>query len=182
MFDFLFKKKYAYVRPCPRCGSAKTGHVVRYMQRDSLREIYSRLLNGELVETSSETRPEQNLFCGNCGCRWSGDIEIKYLTAEEVEQQKKIRGITKEMIETFDIPEMSRIERKITAYIFKRKALKNLDPNVKKAKPKIENQNNNEENIAEKSVKQQKQTKKSKNKETKVKIKGESVNRPLLKK
>ena len=179
MFDFLFKKKYTYVRPCPRCGNAKTGHVVCYMQRDSLRMIYNSLLNGELIETSSEARPEQNLFCSNCGCRWSGDVEIKYLTVEEIEQQKKLRGITKEMIETFNIPEMSRLERKIRAYIFKKKALKNLDPNVKKSKSKSAEEDS-EENInnnfsEEKPQIQQKQAKKSKNKEIKVKIKGESI-------
>lgn len=101
-FETFFKKKqYFYVPPCPHCGSKKTGYVLNNFDTinvDIETEKIKRLLNGELVELHNFISDEFTLFCDECGIEWHGQPEIKYLTMQEIEEQKMLRGIDDEYI------------------------------------------------------------------------------------
>jgi len=114
MFEWI-KKRYHYVYPCPRCGSNKTGYVTKARSEELRGKLaYEGILNGELVEAELGTvfDDENNLFCRDCGARWYGEVEIKYLTLEERMQQRELRGINEEMIDEYSILSLNRFERK----------------------------------------------------------------------
>lgn len=82
---------YYYVPPCPLCGSMHTGRYVRkafidetYMDRKSLE-------NGEIIRQVPR-EPIKNCFCEDCGYEWGAHIETKFLTADEVNEQRMLRG------------------------------------------------------------------------------------------
>ena len=114
---FLFKKRYYYVPPCPKCQARNTG---RYLQlsvkgKDIDRVTASHLLKGEIVSVIPvlyDTRYE-NAFCENCGCEWRANITVKYLSKQEIEQERIDRGITKEKyISTKDLHKNNKKEMK----------------------------------------------------------------------
>lgn len=102
IFAKLFTKtKYNYVPPCPRCNNPKTGYVINNKDVINLnleRQKLDKLLNGEIVEIHSFMDSENILFCSNCGLEWNGIPEIKYLTDEEIDEEKKKRGIDDDFI------------------------------------------------------------------------------------
>lgn len=127
IIDRLFvKKKYHYVKPCPHCESLKTGFVINNSDVYNFDIEKSKLLHllcGELVEIHSFIQEGDMLFCSDCGLNWAGRPEIKYLTIDEIEKEKEIRGITEEYIYEHNFtPQHLKIIRKETKKIKKMQA------------------------------------------------------------
>ena len=93
------KKPYYYVPPCPVCGSKVTGRIVSGNHRATERNwmINEALRNGELVLPKIDVE-EQNCFCNDCGAAWEQTVELKFLSLDEIAEQKRIRH-TSEMLE-----------------------------------------------------------------------------------
>ena len=95
----LFKQKYNYVPPCPRCHSFRTGYVIEGQHTERNEQIkVKRMEMGEIVHVHAFLSDDHNLFCENCGLNWQGEIEKKYLTLEEIDKEKEKRGIDEEYI------------------------------------------------------------------------------------
>lgn len=93
-----FKKIYHYVAPCRRCESPATGYYI-FGDIDRERELIKAYKNGEYISTKV-VNDGLNCFCTSCGVQWHGIIETKFLTKEEIEEQKQIRGISLDIDET----------------------------------------------------------------------------------
>lgn len=134
---FGFKKKYTYVDRCPRCGSRKTGYILsRGTEKECQQSIYDGLLNGELIETvSGYGEIDQNLFCRGCGCRWFGETTTKYLTKEEIAEQKEERGITENLIMNYEFITMTNFQRIWAIKQLRREKTKLAKKQSKKAVP-----------------------------------------------
>ena len=134
---FNFKKKYTYVNKCPRCGSHKTGYIVsRATEKECQQAIYNGLLNGELIETVAGYGDiDQNLFCRGCGCRWFGETTTKYLTKEEIADEKEARGITEELISNYEFVTMTSFQRIMAIKMLKREKARLSKRRSKKAVP-----------------------------------------------
>ncbi len=134
---FNFKKKYTYVDKCPRCGSHKTGYIVsRATEKECQQAIYNGLLNGELIETVAGYGDiDQNLFCRGCGCRWFGETTNKYLTKEEIAEEKEARGITEELISNYEFITMTSFQRIMAIKMLKREKARLSKRRSKKAVP-----------------------------------------------
>ncbi len=156
MFNFAqifnFKKKYHFVDKCPRCGSYKTGYVVRRStEKAGNKAIYEGLINGELVEPELGVNfgdIENNLFCHNCGSRWYGDIEIKYLDFEERIAQRELRGINEDLITDYSILSLDSFERRQAIKIMNREKRR-----VEKARQKAAIKQENAVNVKKDNVK-----------------------------
>lgn len=85
------KTLYYYVPPCPLCKSPVTGHFIR-LQRDTVSEwqITESLKHGELVQPVHEVG-RNNCYCLKCGCQWPGDVETKWLSLLEIDEEKEKR-------------------------------------------------------------------------------------------
>ena len=134
---FNFKKKYTYVNKCPRCGSHKTGYIIsRATEKECQQAIYNGLLNGELIETVAGYGDiDQNLFCRGCGCRWFGETTTKYLTKEEIADEKEARGITEELISNYEFVTMTSFQRIMAIKMLKREKARLSKKRSKKAVP-----------------------------------------------
>lgn len=138
MFGLKMKKKYNYVDKCPRCGAYNTGYTY-ITSAPSNAEDYKvkSLYNGELVEIVvgfNTDYYDNNLFCKTCNARWTGDVKVKFLTDEEIEQQRKLRGITDDYILNNDLT------KKTLKY--KRKLLKQQQKRQKKKAKQQKNKKN----------------------------------------
>ena len=138
---FKFKKKYHFVDKCPRCGSYKTGYVVRRNSEKLCNKVrYDGLANGELVETELGIDfgdIDNNVFCRDCGSRWYGEIKIKYLTFEERIEQRELRGIDENLLRDYSLLDMDNFSRKQAIRIINREK-KKIEKNKEKAKAKQE--------------------------------------------
>lgn len=169
LVDMLSKRRYYYVPPCPRCGSVITGYKLDNLgtlNTESEVEKIRRLLNGELVELHDFVTDESTLFCGECGIEWTGRPEIKYLTTEEIEKQKKLRGIDDEYI--YQRNNTAKGQALMRSYIKEKiRQKKKKDKEAKKEAKRngiTKNKNNQSQPIKVK-------TKKEDNKNVKVKVK-----------
>lgn len=90
MLKKLIKKPYYYVPPCPSCNSRKTGYYVKETSLDPSFALRESLKNGELTFAVREI-PYDNAFCLDCGFSWHQNIRMKFLSIEEIEEQKIIR-------------------------------------------------------------------------------------------
>jgi len=88
-------KKYNFVPSCLRCGSDATGYYVYCNESDSDKVIAEHMKKGELVRTRTGVRnPEDNnCFCNHCNAEWYGKIDTMKLSYEDIEDEKKLRGI-----------------------------------------------------------------------------------------
>lgn len=139
--NIFCKNKYNYVCDCPRCGSSQTGYVINdigVVNYNVESEKLKKLLNGEIVEVHSFVSDENTLFCLHCGLNWSGRPKVIYLNEEEIEKEKKRRGIDEEFINKRNIS-------KDNLRILKKAAKQNRKKNKKqqkKNKIKIKELNN----------------------------------------
>lgn len=84
---------YKYVEPCPICSSRCTG---RYIQEPITRgdmeyiELQS-LKHGEIVRFAYRI-PEENVFCVDCGHRWTADPKTVFLSKDELMEEIEARG------------------------------------------------------------------------------------------
>lgn len=159
--NLFIKKKYHYVKPCPHCGSVKTGFIINNRDVYNFDVEKSKLLHllcGELVEIHSFIQEEDMLFCSDCGLNWAGRPEIKRLTIEEIEKQKEARGITEEYLyENNFTPQHLKMIRKET-----KKAKKAQEKQAKKQQKK-ENKTNNGAKIKSAPTNKAKETKTQQN-------------------
>ena len=122
---FNFKKKYHFVPPCPRCNSYRTGRFVLIdSERESSLFMFNALLKGELVETilgRDVSLLEHNIYCKDCGAEYFGNVDVIYLTDEEIKQQQTLRGITEELICDFDVLCNPRSRKRIVKMLKKQK-------------------------------------------------------------
>lgn len=91
LFRKYIKTVYYYVPPCPLCRSPVTGHFVK-AGRDPVAEwqIDECLRHGELVIPVNEVG-RNNCYCLTCGREWTGEVETKFLSLSEVEEEKEKR-------------------------------------------------------------------------------------------
>ena len=82
---------YYYVPECPECGSRCTGRFVRKPLRDSLYVEENSLKNGEIIRFSKGF-PQDRVFCVDCGHEWNHHVLVRFLTREELDQEKEERG------------------------------------------------------------------------------------------
>ena len=88
---FGFKHLYYFVPQCPVCEGWHTGRYVGRMFSDTEYMERKSLENGELIRIVSR-EPIRNCFCEDCGFEWGAHIETKWLTEDELLEQKYIRG------------------------------------------------------------------------------------------
>lgn len=125
-FMFKIKRKYSYVVNCPRCNSPSTGFILSLPSKKAAENaIYKGLLNGEIIDPIINFLgeiPERNLFCTKCGARWSGEVQTKFITKDEIEEEKDKRGIDFSLIQSYyDNAINNRMAKKINKMINKRK-------------------------------------------------------------
>ena len=109
-------KKYCFVRPCPRCGSERTGYFVYCNEENADRLIASRMKKGELVRVRNSVKDlsDTNCFCEACKIEWNEPISVQYLYPDEIEEEKKLREITNELANTiWDRRKKSKKENKM---------------------------------------------------------------------
>lgn len=97
----IIKVPYYYVPPCPECRSPRTGRFMKF--HSSVNDKYSSkmsLKNGELINFTNRVDPNRQFFCLDCGCEWSEYSSIRWLTLEELDEEKKKRG-TDELLDNF---------------------------------------------------------------------------------
>ena len=86
-----------YVPPCPACKSRCTG---RYMRKPLMEGWYveeKSLENAEIVRFVKR-EPVKNCFCVDCGHEWGQMVSVRFITKEELEEEKEARG-TKDAFE-----------------------------------------------------------------------------------
>ena len=89
--ESLIKKPYYYVPPCPRCESRMTGRFVQaHKAADTEWVINESLKNGELVEAVPEVG-KFNCFCAKCGYKWDDIVSLKFMSLEEIKEEKWVR-------------------------------------------------------------------------------------------
>ena len=94
----LFRKPYYFVPPCPVCGSRSTGRIQAHTLDETYVEVES-LKNGEIVRFREGTvfDPKRaaslpDAFCVLCGHEWRAGVKAVWMTAEQIEAEKKARG------------------------------------------------------------------------------------------
>lgn len=99
------RKPYYYVPPCPVCGNKATGRFVKeHRESDTKWIILETLKNGELAKPVKMLPEYNNAFCLNCGKMWFTNIELKFLTLNEIAREKKARH-TEEIIISMEAEE-----------------------------------------------------------------------------
>ena len=160
--NLFIKKKYNYVKPCPRCGSVKTGFIINNRDVYNFDVEKSKLLHllcGELVEIHSFIQEDDMLFCADCGINWAGRPEVKRLTIEEIEKEKEARGITEEYIYEHNLtPKHLKLVKKEN-----KKSKKLKEKEMKKQKRKENKSNTNGVKVKTAPTNKTKETKKSAN-------------------
>ena len=87
--------QYSYVSPCPRCGSARTGYLLKTSNTCIGKIHLEKARKGELVKcVSSMDVLSNNSFCADCGLEWMSRIEKIPRTAELVERERANRGVS----------------------------------------------------------------------------------------
>ena len=92
---------YTYTPPCPRCGSYATGQYAYTASMQGFeKRVASAMKRGELIqyELGFSEFDSPNLYCSSCGIKWIGDATHKFLSKEEIEREKKMRGISDDLI------------------------------------------------------------------------------------
>lgn len=90
------KKLYCYISPCKKCGSYKTGYYLYDKVNPSFYKKH--LKRGEY--TIPVNRPQElNCFCLDCGINWHEDLHLQFFTSEQIEEQKKLRGISDDKLD-----------------------------------------------------------------------------------
>ena len=90
----LIHHVYYYVPPCPCCGSPITGHTIKiqgFNPSDIDWQVIESLKHGELIRPLDEVK-EKNCFCLNCGYEWEDMIETRFLSNDEINEEKKKRS------------------------------------------------------------------------------------------
>ena len=103
----ILKKRHTYVNvpDCPFCGSKKTGYYI--YQSNSAKSIpfetAKHLLKGEYVCFSqmTQTADSPDFYCQSCGTEWNGDVSISFVSKEDMENERKKRGITDDLINKY---------------------------------------------------------------------------------
>ncbi len=99
----LFKPRYHFVPPCPRCGSYHTGRYVKTSDPKVDKLYISKANKGELVKGVNPYIPlEYNAYCEECGSEWNAVIENRIRTPEMVLIEKQRRGISEDFREEFE--------------------------------------------------------------------------------
>ena len=88
---FNIKSMYYFVPQCPICTSWKTGRYVAEPRIDAEYMYRKSLEHGELIRFVP-IEPIKNCFCTECDHEWSAHIKMVFLTADEIAEQKRIRG------------------------------------------------------------------------------------------
>lgn len=91
----FFKIPYYYVPPCPVCGGMKTGRYLKEPRIDSEYLYRKSLENGEIIRFAPK-EPIINCFCEECGYEWGKTISVRFITPDELIEQKRLRGTDKE--------------------------------------------------------------------------------------
>lgn len=94
------KYKCVIVPECPRCKSACTGYFIYGInEQDKDWVEINRLKRGEYVSAMSRHKhfDDKDFFCFDCGAEWSGKKEEKWLSKEEIQNEKQKRMISKEL-------------------------------------------------------------------------------------
>ena len=87
------KMPYYYVPACPKCGSYITGRFVRARNdNDADWIIDESLRHGEIVSPVPKVLSE-NCFCCECNTTFSGNVEMKWLSMNELDAEKLKRDI-----------------------------------------------------------------------------------------
>lgn len=89
---------YYYVRPCPKCGSHRTGHYMRNSVFGSTYSITSSLQHGEWVRLA-DGDPINNCFCLDCGYEWPDIVETRFLDDDALQKEKQERGTLSAWVE-----------------------------------------------------------------------------------
>lgn len=108
-------RKYSYVQPCGRCGSTRTGYFVHGGDWSGYGLVHKGLKRGELVRSRQGMKDPSapNCFCDDCGVEWRGKIQTKRLTAKELQEEFKKRGINLE--ETLTPKQLQRLDKEKVA-------------------------------------------------------------------
>lgn len=88
----MIRFPYYYVPPCPVCGSAETGRIVKEPASHAEYMMISSLKNGEIIMFDPSPSPTDNLFCLSCGHQWTGDAVVRMLTKAQICHEQKKRG------------------------------------------------------------------------------------------
>ena len=87
------KMPYYYVPACPKCGSYITGRFVRARNdNDADWIIDESLRHGEIVSPVPKVLSE-NCFCCECNTTFTGSVEMKWLSMNELDAEKLKRDI-----------------------------------------------------------------------------------------
>ena len=84
---------YYFVPPCPVCGSERTGRYVKF--HSTVSDEYTTkmsLKNGELTQFTDRIDPEKTFFCVDCGAEWSEYAGVRWLSINEINEEKKKRA------------------------------------------------------------------------------------------
>lgn len=109
---------YHYIKPCPHCGSKKTGRYIFVLMNNFEPEklIARSLKNGELVKIKTcfeEVPNTPNAYCEDCGAEWVEPVYLSFISKEKQNQEIKDRGITeKQFIRMKDYKKIRKKELK----------------------------------------------------------------------
>ena len=95
---FRIPHVYYFVPKCPVCGSWHTGRYVRFSFTDADYTDRKSMENGEIIK-QVKSEPIKNCFCEDCGYEWGAHIDTRFMTVDEIMEQKKLRGIDKKFEE-----------------------------------------------------------------------------------
>lgn len=97
----IFKKGiYYYVPRCPNCGSRVTGRYMKEQRNadDTIYVMKNSLKHGELI-TFVPNVPYENCYCEDCGHEWHHNVDLKWISKERIEEEKKARDTLKRYLE-----------------------------------------------------------------------------------
>ena len=93
IFRNQIKRPYYYVPPCPYCGSLVTGRFMKARNDyDADWMIDESLRHGEIISPVPNVLSE-NCFCCECNSTYTGIVEFKLFSADELDEQKFNRNI-----------------------------------------------------------------------------------------
>ena len=103
---FKNRRTYTYVPQCPFCKSYNTVYFIHtnFSTKASPFQIAKHLKNGEYVRFRGmfESEEAPTCFCENCGIEWSGRPQQIFVSEERIQEERKLREITDDLIAVYD--------------------------------------------------------------------------------
>lgn len=98
--QFIQRRLYYKVPPCPECGSRKTGRYVKKPRsmEDTIYTQSQSLMSGELIRFVPR-EPIKNCYCEECGYEWGHTVHAELLPVTEIEEEMEVRDTKRRYFE-----------------------------------------------------------------------------------